>query len=201
MKKIILTLLLLTYLGSYSQLGNITNIIPINGNNHYNEATALTVPSGKIWAIHISSFTDDPTVVTISAKPKGFDNFKTMKCNNLDTTFPFYLIGETKVYVASSGLINILEYDAPSTQTGVLALNEIKSIENKLELFPNPTNHRITLNTEKKYVIEVYDMRGQIVMKANGNTVDLSNLSNSVYILKVYNELEKTSESYKVVKK
>ena len=68
-------------------------------------------------------------------------------------------------------------------------------------MFPNPTNSKIALNSEKNYTIEIYDMQGQIVMKDKGNTVDLSNLSNAVYILKAYDNYEKTTTSYKVVKK
>ncbi len=80
-------------------------------------------------------------------------------------------------------------------------LNDIKEINNKIELFPNPTNSKIALNSEKNYTIEIYDMQGQIVMKDKGNTIDLSNLSNAVYILKAYDNYEKTTTSYKVVKK
>ena len=124
----------------------------------------------------------------------------------LITDTPVYLTPGTKIFFSDSPpnffpLYSILEFNAPSTQTGTLALNEIKDINNKIELFPNPTNSKIALNSEKNYTIEIYDMQGQIVMKDKGNTVDLSNLSNAVYILKAYDNYEKTTTSYKVVKK
>jgi hypothetical protein len=197
MKKIILALLLFTSIASYSQLENltITNIIPMDFTIHNTEGTALTVPVGKIWIVQSGAIN---TGSYVYIKPIGFSSFmSTMPMLHSDS-FPFFLTAGTKLY--SSGLLNILEYNAPSTQTGTLALNKIKAIENKIELFPNPTNSKITLNSERDYKIEIYNMQGQMVMKANGNTIDLSNLSNSVYVLKAYDKYEKTTETYKVVK-
>ena len=201
MKKLILTLLL-TSLASYSQTVNVdltvSNIIPVDFNNHKTEAKALTIPSDKIWIIQgYSNY-------TLYARPNLFSVYKTFTDNNPNGSM--FLTGGTKVWGTIgvgdySNLFNIIEFNAPSTQTGTLALNEIKDINNKIELFPNPTNSKIALNSEKNYTIEIYDMQGQIVMKDKGNTVDLSNLSNAVYILKAYDNYEKTTTSYKVVKK
>ena len=201
MKKLILTLLL-TSLASYSQTVNldlqIKNIIPVDFNNHKTEATALTIPSGKIWIIQ-SNYE-----FTFNVKPNLFSVSKYCSTNNYNGSI--FLTGGTKVWASSAAndynsLFNIIELVPPSTFTGTLALNEIKEINNRIELFPNPTNSKIALNSEKNYTIEIYDMQGQIVMKDKGNTVDLSNLSNAVYILKAYDNYEKTTTSYKVVKK
>ena len=204
MKKLILTLLL-TSLASYSQTVNldlpIKNIIPADFNNHRTEDAALTVPAGRIWIIH-----SNYGAYNLSAKPNSFSATKYVFIGG-DSNNPqsMFLTGGTKVWgntgVNYYALLNIIEFNAPSTFTGTLALNEIKDIDKKIELFPNPTNSKIALNSEKNYTIEVYDMQGQIVMKDKGNTVDLSNLSNAVYILKAYDNYEKTTTSYKVVKK
>ena len=206
MKKLILTLLL-TSLASYSQTVNVdltvSNIIPVDFSLHNSESTALTVPAGKIWIIQLVGFNYNAQIRT---KPRGFTNgFTTNSEVNANALTPTYLTPGTKLYCSTAinpeYLLNIIEFNAPSTQTGTLALNEIKEINNKIELFPNPTNSKIALNSDKDYNIEIYNMHGQIVMKANGNTVDLSNLSNAVYILKAYDNYEKTTTSYKVVKK
>ena len=205
MKKLILTLLL-TSLASYSQNVNldltIRNIIPVDFNNHKTEATALIIPEGKICIIQVST-----GGVNLNAKSNSNSFVKQFSVGN-SSNFPYnamFLIGGTKVWGEAAQnynfLLNIIEFNAPSTQTGTLALNEIKDINNKIELFPNPTNSKIALNSEKNYTIEIYDMQGQIVMKDKGNTIDLSNLSNAVYILKAYDNYEKTTTSYKVVKK
>ena len=203
MKKLILTLLFAS-LASYSQTVNldltIRNIIPVDFNSRLTEATALIIPADKIWMIQ----TTGHGTASFNAKPNSFSLVKTFEVGRVSTiNVSMFLTGGTKVWSSSSspGLYNIIEFNAPSTQTGTLALNEIKDINNKIELFPNPTNSKIALNSEKNYTIEIYDMKGQIVMKDKGNTIDLSNLSNAVYILKAYDNLEKTTTSYKVVKK
>lgn len=212
MKKLILALLL-TSLASYSQTVNVDlvvrNIIPVDLNNYRTEAAALTVPAGRIWLVQSYQR------LLLEAKPIGFSQYKRLDSaansdllNNIDSPTSMFLTAGTKIYIPldinstpTRYLCNIIEFNAPSTQTGTLALNEIKEINNKIELFPNPTNSKIALNSEKNYTIEIYDMQGQIVMKDKGNTVDLSNLSNAVYILKAYDNYEKTTTSYKVVKK
>ena len=201
MKKLILTLLL-TSLASYSQINlnlEVTNIIPVDYSEYLNSANPLIVPANRFWIVQSTG----GALTIVYVKPPGFESYKAITGNNNASNFPLLLPG-TKVYFYnnnSSTYSNIIEFYAPSTQTGTLALNEIKEINNKIELFPNPTNSKIALNSEKNYTIEVYDMQGQIVMKDKGNTVDLSNLSNAVYILKAYDNYEKTTTSYKVVKK
>ena len=205
MKKLVLAFLL-TSLASYSQTINwdlpIKNIIPVDFYNHKSEATALIIPAGKICMIQNTGN------MSFFVKPNSYSYEKIMPSFNYSVANNngFFLIGGTKVWTGDSltsfdSIVNIIEFVEPSTQTGTLALNEIKEINNKIELFPNPTNSIIALNSEKNYTIEIYDMQGQIVMKDKGNTVDLSNLSNAVYILKAYDNYEKTTTSYKVVKK
>lgn len=207
MKKFIITLLL-TPLISFAQTVNLNltlnNIIPVNFYLHNSASKALTVPAGKIWAIQPAASTGSAIIKT---KPVGFSigyNTYTDVSINSSTGISSYLTPGTMLYCAVGStneyLLYILEFNAPSTQTGILALNEIKYIDKKIELFPNPTNSKLTLNSEKDYKIEIYDMQGQMVMKASGNTIDLSNLSNSVYILKAYDNLDKTTSTYKVVK-
>jgi hypothetical protein len=223
MKKLILTLLL-TSLASYSQTVDLNltlnNIIPINMEQYYSENNFLTVPENKIWVIQTpdTPFSSDYTVSCLQVLPLGFSSYQKFfplassnvtnnrngNAYNIYSGYPMYLTEGTRIYSPTSSntltYCNILEFNAPSTQTGTLALNDIIDVDKKIELFPNPTNSKIALNSEKNYNIEIYDMKGNIVMKDKGNSIDLSNLSKAVYILKAYDNLEKTSTTYKVVK-
>ncbi|MBF2709758.1 hypothetical protein [Flavobacterium soyangense] len=132
MKKFILTVLLLSSLASYSQLENMTiiNIIPIDFNAHNTEGTALTVPVGKIWVLQSGA----PNVSAyVYVKPPGFGSFNSSMPMSHSDSFPFFIIEGSKVY-SLNGYLNIIEYNSPSTQTGTLALNEIKSIINKITI-------------------------------------------------------------------
>lgn len=198
MKKFIFLVLLLSSFASYSQLEGmvITNIIPVESSAYNTTSKTLTVPAGKIWVLQDGFRTDRDFLF----KPNGITYYSSAFAISRSFSNPFFLTPGTSIYFTAGGVVNILEYNVPTNQTGVLALNEIKSIENKIELFPNPTNSRITLNSEKDYKIEIYNMEGQMVMRANGNSIDMSSLSNSVYILKAYDNYKKTTETFKVVK-
>ncbi len=79
--------------------------------------------------------------------------------------------------------------------------------QNGIQVFPNPTSGLVTIlnnkNTSLKNV-EVYNVAGQLIQKFNVNNVnkaslDMSQLLNGTYILKVNSETE--SNSVKVIKK
>ena len=91
-----------------------------------------------------------------------------------------------------------IEYD-------ILAYNSSLSISSlELEvapiLFPNPTNSRLSLNSEKDYNIEVFDLTGRKIMEAQGNNLDMSNLSKATYIVKTFDKASKETYSYKVIR-
>jgi hypothetical protein len=69
-----------------------------------------------------------------------------------------------------------------------------------ISIYPNPTSSIITLNSDKEYDIEVYDMAGNKVMALTGNTIDMSHLSSATYIVKALDKVENEEVSYKVVK-
>jgi alpha-tubulin suppressor-like RCC1 family protein len=75
-----------------------------------------------------------------------------------------------------------------------------------INLYPNPTNGRVTLNnSEAQYQsVAVYNYLGQEVTQqklneSNNQTVDLSSFSNGVYLFKL--QSENSSETLKVIKR
>ena len=66
-------------------------------------------------------------------------------------------------------------------------------------LYPNPTNSMLNIATEGLQSVEVMDMTGRMVMTSSQNTIDMSQLSNGVYVVRV-NTLNGTAIQ-KVVKK
>ena len=98
----------------------------------------------------------------------------------------------------SSNYFLAIEYD-------ILAYNSslsISSVDLKSSpiLFPNPTNSRLSLNSEKDYNIEVFDLTGRKIMEAQGNNLDMSNLSKATYIVKAFDKASKETYSYKVIR-
>ena len=72
---------------------------------------------------------------------------------------------------------------------------------NKVQLYPNPVKDVLTVSSNKKVnTISVYNAAGQLVKTVeNTNTVNMSNLSAGVYVVKT--EVEGKTETSKVIKK
>lgn len=81
----------------------------------------------------------------------------------------------------------------------VLATGEAKVPNNKLNVYPNPTNGAFSIKTEENISAEIYNMEGQIVksldLKKGINEENISELPNGVYLIKTL------SESYKIIKR
>ena len=71
---------------------------------------------------------------------------------------------------------------------------------NVITIYPNPTTSIVTLQGDKQYDIEVYNLQGKKVMALRGNTIDMSHLSSATYIVKALDKVENEEVSYKVVK-
>ena len=190
MKKLLFLFFTLTVSSyTYSQVTTFDNlpilrVLIFNMNTHQSQANGLTVPDGKLWYIQ-------------QVQSSQYVNVK---------------LGENTIYLATGGVVpegtilwqsgstylNIIEYDLDA-QTTALNTNDIK-LDNKMQLFPNPTNSRLSLNSEKDYNIEVFDLTGRKIMEAQGNNLDMSNLSKATYIVKAFDKASKETYSYKVIR-
>ena len=193
MKKLLFLFFTLTVSSyTYSQVTSFNNlpisrVLIFDMDNHTTLNTALTVPVGKLWFIQqikragnvVGELGDESVYLDEGAVfPEG-----------------------TKVYTNSTNTyrdMNIIEYDLDA-QTIALNTNDIK-LDNKMQLFPNPTNSRLSLNSEKDYNIEVFDLTGRKIMEAQGNNLDMSNLSKATYIVKAFDKASKETYSYKVIR-
>ena len=83
--------------------------------------------------------------------------------------------------------------------------DENLSLENssvsELSLFPNPTDGIISIRSDKNYQLEIYSVDGKIILKDNGNKIDISALQNGTYFLKIRQENTNNSASFKIFKK
>ena len=66
-------------------------------------------------------------------------------------------------------------------------------------IYPNPTSSVVTIEGGA-YNIEVYSLQGRKLMTHKGNRIDLSTLSNAMYIIKATNTANKQQQIYKVIK-
>jgi len=79
-------------------------------------------------------------------------------------------------------------YTMPAMDCVALGVSEFETKD--ISIFPNPATNSITIkNIQKEYTVEVFNLIGQKVMDSNispnNNKIDVSNISNGAYILKL----------------
>jgi len=75
--------------------------------------------------------------------------------------------------------------EAGSPPFGII--NDVSTpLDKKVLVYPNPTTGRIELTGEDIYKTEAYSSTGAILGRYSGRNIDLSNLSNGLYILNIY---------------
>jgi hypothetical protein len=97
--------------------------------------------------------------------------------------------------LASASVYDIFVHKMSQTYIGI----EENIFANSLDIFPNPTSGKITIETKspiaQSYVLSVKNIQGKEVLSekvnfADSYSVDVSGLSNGVYILSLQNEKE-----------
>lgn len=83
-----------------------------------------------------------------------------------------------------------------------LAVNEIKTNESKISLYPNPAKDKVFIrHQEKLNQVKVYNTNGALVKSIsdfdNGSAINISDLPAGVYLVQVNNE----TQSFKLIKK
>ena len=60
-----------------------------------------------------------------------------------------------------------------------------ETADDQAMLYPNPTTGLQTITMERFHHAEVYDLTGRLMKHSNSNTLDFSNLTKGIYILKI----------------
>ncbi|MEE1899889.1 T9SS type A sorting domain-containing protein [Flavobacterium rakeshii] len=91
---------------------------------------------------------------------------------------------------------------------GTLGLDNIAAPVNTIKVYPNPSNGVFTVqfaNTVSSLQYEVYNVLGQVVKNGkvtqSNNSIDLSNYTNGIYILRTVNADTNSVYSQKIVKR
>ncbi len=69
-----------------------------------------------------------------------------------------------------------------------------------IKLYPNPTISKVYINVQSDIEVKVYNMIGQIILKTQEKSIDLSRLNSGTYIFKVKDLTTNNIESFKILK-
>jgi hypothetical protein len=171
-------------------LGNEYNINDINVFNRTN--TCCTNRLANFTVLVIDSNGDTTYSQTITAEPNPSVTIKALGA-----------VGQIIRIESNTGItLNIAEVQVFGD--AILGIEDNTKID-KLSVYPNPTSDRINIDykSSKTASIKIIDYLGKTILSGtiqNGrNTVDLSNLSSGLYIIKVSDDYE--TYTRKIIKK
>ncbi len=163
------------------------------------QANAVITPNNKVEQ---SQQTFNELYLTYLAQNKTATNADVLALENLATQCPMYY--GVSVYQARALLFNLKQHAYISTCEMVAPNNTSKRMANQLlglsstnlNVYPNPANTILFVNTPDDTTINIklYDVMGHLVLDkavTSNEKIDIQNLSNGIYIYKLYhNEQE-----------
>ena len=69
-----------------------------------------------------------------------------------------------------------------------------------IKLYPNPTISKVYINVQSDIEVKVYNMIGQMILKTQEKSIDLSRLNSGLYIFKVKDISTNNIESFQILK-
>jgi hypothetical protein len=177
--------------------GVTTNTLAVNGltvSNHNQLFRVITSKSGCVDTSNIVKLTvsdvanDSLNVIALktdtTTKGNTIRQLKTDLANKHDT-----------LYVGSNITTDTLKI---SIRTG---LANSSLVLNSLKVYPNPAATLLNIELEKPgyFIAKLSSVTGQTIITPTSGTIDISNLSNGVYILTVYDENNKLISTNKVL--
>jgi DNA-binding beta-propeller fold protein YncE len=101
------------------------------------------------------------------------------------------------LWIANNISDSIYQIDIGNVSTSDFS---ISPKENKISIFPNPSSGKLTIasNHLSKYKINIINTSGVLLksFQLSANTIDISNLSQGVYFLQLYNEEETINKKF-----
>jgi len=164
-------------------------------------ATPITLTPGKYW-ISVMAVYDTATGLSACRwNWKSGPNYIGDTCV-LQTTTTFFgaAFAWTRLWDLGVGVERSFYFTINGTTiTGIDNNNT-----NEISIYPNPSNGMLNITNAENANVVVYNLLGEVVANSNCNsafsTVDLSNLSNGQYIVKVVSDKNTVTKKINIVK-
>jgi len=114
-------------------------------------------------------------------------------------------------YSAGESIVGLMSNSNSQVSNGYhkgLDLSLLSSEDNNIldiGIFPNPISYNLNIKNDKNYDLnfELYNLNGQLLISELiiNNKINLSSITQGIYILKVINTENDLSESFKIIKK
>ena len=87
-----------------------------------------------------------------------------------------------------------------SAAGATLTIEDLSPAASSIYVYPNPTANRVYIQADNVTKTELFDLRGRKVKATNQNQIDLSDITNGSFILKVTTDNNNT-KSFKILKR
>jgi hypothetical protein len=101
----------------------------------------------------------------------------------------------TDTLIASNGCDSIVSLNLTIVNT--VGLNSQATLSN-VQVYPNPTNGKLTIDAENFEGVEVYDVSGRLILESKLKIIDLEGQSKGLYLFKI--NANGTKQEFKVLK-
>lgn len=154
----------------------------------FNRPSAMALDSsGNIYVTDsmnhkIRKIATDGTVSTVAGSTQGYQNGA---ANTAKFNFPSSIfLASNSLYVGEiAGNFTIRKITG-----GTLSIQE-NLLEEKTNIYPNPVKNILNIQFEGAIKsVEMYNLQGQLVLKSNQLSIDVSRFQNGVYLLKMEDE-------------
>ena len=122
-----------------------------------------------------------------------------------DASGNVYLAGETRTSangIATAGAHQTISGDGADALLVKFGLNNVglnkPATLRNVQVYPNPTNGKLTIDAENFEGVEVYDVSGRLINKSELKTIDLEGQSKGLYLLRI--NANGTTQEFKVLK-
>jgi ELWxxDGT repeat protein len=164
--------------------------IPLN-----NKAFIVATPSGKQdigMEPFISDGTPAGTQMLADINPKPYAEGIVLQSG----AFPI-AIGNTIFFIADDGVhgAELWKYTDNSNPTGIKKISQI----NNYHIYPNPATNELNISSNASIEkAEIYNLTGQLLLTSNQPKVDISELNEAIYFIRIYSKNE--IATYKFIK-
>ena len=93
-----------------------------------------------------------------------------------------------------------IDFSSITASSGVTLLVDQFEL-GSISIYPNPVISTIKISSDLDLYFELYNSLGQKIIESKSNNIDMSNLSNGMYILKVIATKSNKTNTYKIIKK
>lgn len=116
-----------------------------------------------------------------------------------------YTVGEIAVQTTEAATVSSFEGVQQAYEIYKVGVTEL-ALGSSIDVYPNPTNDRLTLNTtnlNKTLSYELYDSQGKLKQEcasfSDGYTLSMTEFVNAVYYLKIFSD-NQPIQTFKIIK-